>query len=366
MIAKISMLDTFFFRDGKPFSLGDETWADGVFPPAPSVVYGALRSLYMANHPDGFSQDNISETENLVIKNIFLEISDQICFPVPKDFVAKKEEGVKKKNEHKFLLEPGNPELISNLKTKQILTIPEELEEEDVIAEEIAENSLFAGYDFESYLAQTDIDSLTYLKVSDYLVSEAKIGIRRSNITHATDEGMLYRVDMKRFGTTNFKKGIDVKIVVEYEGIDLPESFIKLGGEGKGAKVEIVQDEAIEIGAPEISGYFKLYLATPAIFNTGWIPEWINPNTLTGAYQGVEVELITVSIGKAVSIGGFDVKNKRPKPMLKAVPSGSIYYFKLLKGSSEEVVQAFHNQSISEAGFAKQGFGISYVAKTKK
>ena len=33
MLAKITPLDTVFFRDGKPFSWGEETWAEGIFPP---------------------------------------------------------------------------------------------------------------------------------------------------------------------------------------------------------------------------------------------------------------------------------------------------------------------------------------------
>ena len=49
MIIQIDPLDTLFFRNGKPFTMGEETWADAVFPPYPSVVYGALRSAYFSN-----------------------------------------------------------------------------------------------------------------------------------------------------------------------------------------------------------------------------------------------------------------------------------------------------------------------------
>ena len=52
MRIKIDAIDTLFFKDGKPFSMGDETWADGIFPPPPSVIYGALRSIYFSEHPE--------------------------------------------------------------------------------------------------------------------------------------------------------------------------------------------------------------------------------------------------------------------------------------------------------------------------
>lgn len=357
MIAKIDLLDTFFFRDGKPFSQGEETWADSVFPPAPSVLYGMLRSLYMANHKDGFSEDNISRTEDLIIKNIFIEINDQVCFPVPKDFVVNKED-----EDDKFLLTLQALEVTSNAKTVRFFSAPRK--KANIVAQKVEDNALFNKDDFESYLSLNDIDMLPYYNASDYLISEAKIGIGRSNLTLTSESGLLYRVDMKRLGATSLQKQIDVKMVVEYEGLDLPASFAKLGGEGKSAKVEI-QDNAIEVNPPEIDEYFKLYLATPAIFKKGWLPEWIDETTLVGSYRGVEIELLATCLSKAMSIGGFDLKKKEPKPMLKAVPQGSIYYFKILKGSKEQVLKAFHGQTIAEYDFAKQGFGVCYVAKAQ-
>jgi CRISPR-associated protein Cmr3 len=54
MIIELNPLDTLFFRDGKPFAMGEETWADGIFPPPPSVIYGALRTAWFANNIEEF------------------------------------------------------------------------------------------------------------------------------------------------------------------------------------------------------------------------------------------------------------------------------------------------------------------------
>ena len=48
----LDAFDTLFFRDGKPFFMGDDTWADGIFPPPPSVISGALRTGYFSHHID--------------------------------------------------------------------------------------------------------------------------------------------------------------------------------------------------------------------------------------------------------------------------------------------------------------------------
>lgn len=57
MIIEMKPLDTLFFRDSKPFSRGEDTWADTIFPPYPSTVYGALRTAWF--------KQNIKEFEYL-------------------------------------------------------------------------------------------------------------------------------------------------------------------------------------------------------------------------------------------------------------------------------------------------------------
>ena len=52
----------------------------------------------------------------------------------------------------------------------------------------------------------------------------------------------------------------------------------------------------------------------------------------------------------------------RPKPMKRAVPAGSVYYFELLEGDLEKVKDLMHCRSISEYN-AEQGFGISFVGR---
>jgi len=51
MRIEIKSFDTLFFRDGKPFTMSEDNWADGIFPPPPSVIYGALRAAYFAQYP---------------------------------------------------------------------------------------------------------------------------------------------------------------------------------------------------------------------------------------------------------------------------------------------------------------------------
>lgn len=64
MIISLEAIDTLFFRDGKPFTMGEDNFASGIFPPAPSVLYGALRSAYFACDVDSLSRVNSSDASN--------------------------------------------------------------------------------------------------------------------------------------------------------------------------------------------------------------------------------------------------------------------------------------------------------------
>ncbi len=106
---------------------------------------------------------------------------------------------------------------------------------------------------------------------------------------------------------------------------------------------------------------FKLYLLTPAIFDNGWCPDWIDKeNDFIGEYKGFKLKLVASAIGKSQSIGGFDIKKREPKKMMKAVPMGSVYYFEILEGDKEQVVEAFNLSKISDIK-QEEGYGLVIV-----
>ncbi len=271
MIIKINPLDTFFFRDGKPFSAGQDNWADFVFPPSPSVFYGALRTLYLAN-TIGFDdvQQMIKNTSTLVIKGIYLEKGNELYFPIPNDLVQDKNT-----NDILLLKSQTNSEASSLKKNTTILN--RLTTSSGVIAENVESSKLISNeYLVDFYLQNIDIDKIKFSQNS--LVQEAKIGIGRNNESLTTDnqDGLLYRVEMLRFENN------DIKFVIEYEGLELAKNqFIKVGGEGKLSSYEI-ENKSINIQTVSefIDNKFKLVFISPAIFKNGWLPNWIDEDTL--------------------------------------------------------------------------------------
>lgn len=341
MIIEIEPLDTVIFRDGKPFGKGDDSWTNSLTLPTPTTINGALRGAYFSQNPDDFKKIKEKDiTENLIIKGIYLYKDNEPIYKIPKDCVQRLD----------------SEEIITlKLKKNQLTSSPMEYSlssDEDIegLSEKILDDITFDDYlSGKSGFFGSDLD--------EYITVESKIGIGRDKIKGVTKEGLLYRVQMLRY---------EFKIVVEFEGLNLNSSGImKFGGEAKGANYKEL--ESIELPkTPTIVGsIFKLYLLTPAIFDKGWIPNWIDEKSFIGNYKGVTLKLLTCAIDKSQSIGGFDMKTNKPKEMFKTVPDGSVYYFEILEGEKDKVIEIFHNQSISEQR-ANEGYGIVILSEVKQ
>jgi len=348
----LEALDTLFFRDGKPFSIGEESWAEGMFPPLPSVLYGALRTAYFATHLSDFHKagdpDN-DPTLSLQINHVYLKSQVNSFFPMPLDCL--KEE--RKHKTYYHLLEPQLANgIVSGTRTPFMLTVPGGNGHERAKMES-AEGMLLDRMQILSYLDHETV--VRACNLNDYVCTEPKVGIGRDPSTAtASDTGKLYRVNMRRPATMTSS----LFLAVEFTGLDLEEPrLLKIGGEGK--SVSCSRHHSITIPSPqsrdEDPQFFKLYLATPAIFDHGWYPNLENIEILTGA------------VGRPVPVGGFAMRSKDkdgrfkpfPKPLRYAAPAGSVYY---CRGNMRDAIEKYHGRSVSDQR-AYEGFGIAYIGK---
>lgn len=342
MIIEIDPLDTVIFRDGKPFGMGDDSWTSSLLFPTPTTIYGALRGTYFSQNPNDFKKIHEDDvTQNLVIKGIYLYVDDELLYIAPKDCVKRLDQDeiitLKLKENH-----------LTNNPLSYTLTSSEEIESMDEM--------LFDKITFDDYLK--GLEDLYGKSLESYINIENKIGIGRDRSKKVTKEGLLYRVQMLRYA---------FKIIVEFEGLALNDSgLMKFGGEAKGANYKSL--ETIDYPTvPTIKcSIFKLYLLTPAIFEKGWLPSWIDENNdFRGEFKGIKLQLISCAVGKSQSIGGFDMKTNQPKEMLKTVPAGSVYYFEVLDTQYDKLAEIFHLQSISDYR-DNEGYGITILSGAER
>lgn len=80
---KITPLDLLLFRDCKPFSPGDGSWAKGLFPPMPITVFQAMRSLLPQTNHENRTQRHLS-----FLGPFLLDSQQTLWLPTPKDLVC--------------------------------------------------------------------------------------------------------------------------------------------------------------------------------------------------------------------------------------------------------------------------------------
>lgn len=362
--------DVLMFRDGRPFAGGDDHFARGIFPPSPATIYGALRSHILSNHWSEF--DKFKNDQGQIREDVKREIgtpgalgSLTLCqftlarkngngveqmFPMPKDVV--KEKGV----------EDGKPCILTpiNLSSSKTITdLPDGLSNMWNPTEKPMEaaSGFLSSKEMGEYLLGKSPSERTPL--DKLFVTEERTGIQKSRKTRSVETGRLYTVEYFRLSENS-------GFVVEVENTNLlpPSGILRLGGDNRSARY--ASESWTEISVEPIkkkiteTKRFKLMLTTPAIFNKGWLPDWINADTKQGQINGINVKLTGACIGKPIGIGGYDFVKNQPKVMKKAVPAGSVYYFELIEGDVDSLFKNVWLKSISDER-TQEGFGITLI-----
>lgn len=110
--------------------------------------------------------------------------------------------------------------------------------------------------------------------------------------------------------------------------------------------------------------FVRLVLATPAIFEAGWRPSWLQAGpgnkALKGQVGAVGVTLIGAAVGrwKAVSGWSYERKPPGPKPVRRMVPAGSVYFFRIDSGDPASLSRHWLVPLSDDAQDRRDGFGL--------
>ncbi len=352
MKLELEALDPLFFRDGRPFALGEESYASGIFPPLPSTLRGALRSMWISQQlsAPNADKDGLALASVKVSLTYFgLGIAGNPVFPVPLDLFFTEKEGLAQPME---LIQPdftsSCPPQVTHLfkadadgKTESVTGYLLELEV------------------MQNYLNGVSDAGFATKRLSDFVKKEHKIGIGRNNATHRTKDGLLFRLVANRF--VEDETIGKLSLLLDVEGFDDPQTTLSdvavtpLGGERRSVTAA---PTLFNLPAkPTISGeVFKVVLLTPGLFDS-WFPAH-----LLDDFPGLN--LVAAAVGKPVSVGGWDVLNQQPKPMRRAVPAGSVFLFEATsKEQVKEIIEEYHGKSICQPTDDLDGFGICLIAQ---
>ncbi len=415
----IKPIDVLIFREAKSFTAGEASVARSIFPPSPNPFVGALRTQMLSEllpkHGltfDDFRSDDGRNGKLAEIRKMIGGVEDygqlQIAGPLLGYSTAEKIEpffqpplDLLKYGDDVVILKPVRSNCLRQFDYKDkanlsLLWTPE-------TAEAVEEAKLVPGEWFHNYLADFPaVTSETRVHLKELWGSQIRFGIKLSPEQKTAQAGMFYQAEFTCLKEENgqwpgFLIEINQEIVDwinhDIEDWALTSKIIALGGEGRAAILEPIPEtrlselnrlkEGAEIRERvKRDGRFKLYLATPAIFENygknGWLPNFIGENDLTLDIGAVKFKLVSAAVGKAVPVGGWDLANNRPKPLLRAVPPGSIYFFERADSNAsplddqtiDKLFSIFHFRNLHQtaegndyepSSRSRSGFGLSFI-----
>lgn len=358
--------DPVFFRDGKPFTMGEEVHTTGVFPPYPSVLQGALRSAYFAANPAEIpvrdNHEKVDKTEQAEFSNalLYYDDGDQKCllFPFPADLLITTDGqtiplALTERSETLFVSSTGT-------------THSHFLQSTDPAKTESTEHTYLTGSGMKQYLEGNKIGPEHWIDLKKgidingqrvpLLHEESRIGIGR-NKHGVTQEGQLYRMTRRRMH-------LNLHFFLTYKDLKLKTSGkVALGSEGVSGQYETISQLPTLPGCAldyQDKVIYKLYVQSPAIVETDLPdpPAPPAPPYLLPCLQAEGIELLTYAMGRPAAVGGWDMKQNAPKPMRYAIPAGAVYYFRAATKEAFETIKKLHGQSVGQVDDARQGFGI--------
>jgi len=357
MKVKLDALDTLFFGLGKPAIWGEDTFGVGMFPPYPSVIRGAVRAAWLyenSSFDEADTERDLSRAFQVSEYALFMDGAPH--FPVPADHVQNRDGTLihctLKDNDRLSSLFKSESASTSKDANQFGFNTPAMLwaDAKDKVVS--PEKMYIPLSDFENYLKGCSIGSEP-IPLKERLTAESRIGIYKERSVGTVKKGMLYHTPLVR---PQNAAGDKLSVVANIVGNEMSESIVRLGSQGKMAKISEFSENISPCGYLGDDGRFILYLATPAIFDKGWEPK-----------LHVEAELLTAAVYGYENVGGFDMKAKQPKQMYRAVKQGSVYYYKLKENTdiNRAEVMKMHGTSISKE-YSKDGFGIVYVGRIRE
>ncbi|MBH8599290.1 type III-B CRISPR module-associated Cmr3 family protein [Thermoactinomyces sp. CICC 10523] len=345
-------LDTFFFRDGTPFHAEEPGVApQGVFPPPIFTLQGAIRAA-MAHWKSGWApgkdwpeelgkseEKGLTEAEKrrrwampddlgqLRLVGPYLRINGKKFYPAPLILIGRKKQEEMKADWELTRLVPDCFVHASDLGKDVFFPVPEKI---------IPNGRLVEGWldreGMEAVLSgKVPAAAGSILLPEEKWKPERRVGIKRNRQTRTAEQSYLYTL-------THVRPDREVEVVVEVSGLGekwqpTGAQVIPLGGEGRLAEVTVESAKG-DSDFPRMPDSFSVQgdtlrftvsLLTPARYVDMEQAVRHGPPEIRVALESARC--VSASIGKAIQVGGWNVKVNWPRTLLSFLPAGSTWFY---------------------------------------
>lgn len=394
--------DVLLFRDARPFTAGEDFRAEGLFPPLPPPVVGAIRSALLApilenrslsfrdlpGHPELANvraalggADTLGEFRSAgplvcryapsqgatipVLEPLFALPADILPQGVPRLKVVPQTVGLRKALPG--IQGTGAMAVLDKALWPAVSENATHEEEPEPVGDWLSSEAMGEYLKGSFHIARTKLD----------VSVEYQTGLERTQ-RRTAEPGKLYTAQMHRpHWTRQQALGLLVRLELP-SGYPLAKGLTPLGGERRSAFLRPLDDYAPALESAETrhaiaeqivkdDGRFRLYLATPGVFGhpDRLMSSGLLPNSFPGTLKGI-------ASGKPLPVGGWNMALNAPRPLCRAVPAGTVYFGQLetkTTAAVEALLSAHHFQTTlqlqdgsPEAEHrAHMGFGLTLV-----
>ena len=367
---RITALSPLIMRDARPFGEGSRmhslSWL------TQTATAGAIRSTLWKMSPD--NTETLTALRHVQVSGAFPVFREKMYFPRPLDVVKSGKNVYRIRPLDAFPEGSGANMPISGL----LPCVPET--EEDFKPDKL---NAFWSRELMAKWLNNDEEEFT-IPDSETLDSPARDERTHASINPKTGTSGTYAGEGRLFSTTGLdfmsKEGGFSRLQASIDAGSserlpaLPDKFIApLGGERRLAEfTSSPEDESLWACPSELAAKYgqdsnvRLVLATPAIFAQGWFPGWLSVETLTGEFPGTRavVQLVSAVVDRWQPVAGWSYERGSTghKPMRRAVPAGSVYFFRVLEGSIN-AADLWLKSVCDDGKDIADGFGLGLLGK---
>lgn len=368
----IESLAPLVFRAGKPF--GSQASAQELTFPLPSTGAGLVRYLALSQGKvaDSYKDSDYQKLLQLQCYGVYLAKFDDdkkptIFVPKPANVLCLEING----NKELIRLAPKafDDECGSDL-PKGLLPIQPQFDNEKSKGK--PKNDIHY-WQLDDVIKWQKGEKLDYDTIAENGLKSIPIDIRTHN---ALDDESLAVSDGDLFQTASFdmsyqKNGNDFDdkrlgfVILSEQTLD--DDVATLGGERRLSYFKKLPQNPVltHVTAQDINqaGGFCLTFLTPAIFERGYLPSWIDDESKTGKLpSGTTVKLTAVAVERWQAVSGWDSRDWKPKATRRAVPVGSVYWFDVSGQTLSDDDVAFLSQPLADNVYDKaDGFGMALL-----
>lgn len=350
MVAELwefSAVDTLFFRDGTPFNAGEggQTEINGLFPPYMNTLQGVIRTTLAYSRgwkPGEPLPKELGDSDHLGL----LELQGPYLLKDGSPLFAAPALLLKTKNEH-----DGYVRLIPGEKiTCDIGHVQLPMPEKNLQGLKPLTGEWLTRAGMEKVLSGGVPERSQVFSENTLWHSESRVGIELNTATGTAMDGKLYSSTHVRLAP-NISLGVVVSGVPEDWG-EINNSIVPLGGEGRMANLAVANNKLAMPSPPTIKtvdgiAKFTVILITPGCYQD-------TKQAILEGPPGVPGKCVSACIGKLEQVGGWDLKNKQPRPMQPLLPAGSTWFFQAEEELLPEIY-ALHGQCIGNK--VEYGYG---------